>query len=130
MDLQKIFDKQIELNTRINPDLYKEIKDPEVKRKKFLEFELAHRQEAAEAIDSLNWKWWKKDPDDWENVKVELIDMLHFWVSMCTVAGLTPQEAFDLYFEKNKLNHHRQSKGYKDGQYNKNSEEKDSKTIL
>ena len=29
-----------------------------------LQFELALKQEAAEAIDSLNWKWWKKDEDD------------------------------------------------------------------
>ena len=82
MSLQAIFDEQIRLNEKINPDLYKEIDDPEVKRQRFLQFELAMRQEAAEAIDSLNWKWWKKDDDDWDNIKIELVDMLHFWVSM------------------------------------------------
>ena len=60
MSLQDIFEEQIRLNEKINPDLYKEIDDPEVKRQRFLQFELAMRQEAAEAIDSLNWKWWKK----------------------------------------------------------------------
>tara|TARA_A100001011_G_scaffold127497_1_gene134504 strand:+ start:265 stop:669 length:405 start_codon:yes stop_codon:yes gene_type:complete len=119
MDLQAIFDKQIELNTKINTKLYEEIEDPEVRRRWFKDFELALRQESAEAIDSLNWKWWKKDPDDWDNVKIELVDMLHFWVSMCTIAGLSAQEVMDLYFKKNKLNHDRQEQGYKEGTYDK-----------
>ena len=65
MSLQDIFAEQIRLNEKINPDLYKEISDPEIRRQRFLQFELALRQESAEAIDSLNWKWWKKDDDDW-----------------------------------------------------------------
>ncbi|MFC1617257.1 dUTPase [Candidatus Margulisiibacteriota bacterium] len=117
--LEHIFEKQIELNKRINPKLYEEIKDPEIRKKWFMNFELALRQESAEAIDSLNWKWWKKQDQDWDNIKIELVDMLHFWVSMCTIAGMNPQEVFDLYFKKNDLNHKRQEKGYKEGTYNK-----------
>jgi len=119
MSLQDIFDEQITLNKKINADLYEEIKDPEVRRKRFLDFELALRQESAEAIDSLNWKWWKKDDDDWTNVKIELVDMLHFWVSMCTIAGLNADDVIDLYLKKNKLNHDRQEQGYKTGSYDK-----------
>jgi len=119
MDLKDIFEKQIELNKKINEKLYEEIKDPEVRRKWFLNFELALKQESAEAIDSLNWKWWKKDEEDWDNIKIELVDMLHFWVSMCTVAGLSAEEVVDLYFKKNKLNADRQKQGYKDGTYEK-----------
>lgn len=121
MSLQAIFDEQIRLNEKINPDLYKEICDPEVKRQRFMQFELAMRQEAAEAIDSLNWKWWKKDADDWDNIKIELVDMMHFWVSMCTVAGLSADDVIDLYLKKNQLNHKRQNEGYKDGRYDKNA---------
>jgi len=119
MNLEAVFQEQIKLNEKINPDLYTEIQDPEIRRKRFLDFELALRQESAEAIDSLNWKWWKKDEEDWDNIKVELVDMLHFWVSMCTVAGLDANEVFQLYFKKNKLNHDRQEQGYKDGSYDK-----------
>ena len=119
MDLKDIFEKQIELNKKINEKLYEEIKDPEIRRKWFLNFELALKQESAEAIDSLNWKWWKKDEEDWDNIKIELVDMLHFWVSMCTVAGLTAEDVIDLYFKKNKLNKDRQDQGYKEGTYNK-----------
>ena len=119
MDLQSIFDEQIKLNEKINPTLYTDINDPEIRRKWFLNFETALRQESSEAIDSLNWKWWKQDDDDWDNIKIELVDMLHFWVSMCTVAGLNAQDVMDLYFKKNKLNHKRQNEGYKDGTYEK-----------
>ena len=119
MDLQAVFDKQIELNKRINEKLYEEIKDPEVRKKWFLNFELALRQESAEAIDSLNWKWWKKDEEDWDNIKVELVDMLHFWVSMCTIAGMDAKDVMDLYFKKNDLNFKRQEEGYKEGTYQK-----------
>ena len=119
MDLKDIFEKQIELNKRINPKLYEDIQDPEVRRKWFLNFELALRQESCEAIDSLSWKWWKKTDDDWDNIKIELVDMLHFWVSMCTVAGLEAKDVVDLYFKKNKLNHDRQDQGYKEGTYQK-----------
>jgi len=119
MTLNDVFQEQKRLNEKINSDLYNEIKDPEIRRQRFLDFELAMRQESAEAVDSLNWKWWKKDEDDWDNVKIELVDMLHFWVSMCTVAGLDANEVFDLYFKKNRLNHKRQEQGYKEGTYEK-----------
>ena len=119
MSLSEIFKEQIRLNETINPDLYKEIKDPDIRRERFLQFELALRKESAEAIDSLNWKWWKKDEEDWDNIKIELVDMLHFWVSMCTVAGIDADDVIDLYLKKNKLNHKRQDEGYKEGNYAK-----------
>ena len=77
------------------------------------------RQESAEAIDSLNWKWWKKEDDDWDNIKIELVDMLHFWVSMCTIAGLSAEDVINLYLKKNQLNHKRQNEGYNEGTYQK-----------
>jgi len=49
---------------------------------KGLRFDRALRQEAAEAMDSLPWKWWKKGDYDIENLRVEGIDMLHFSFSM------------------------------------------------
>ncbi|MBA94546.1 MAG: dUTPase [Rickettsiales bacterium] len=120
MSLEQIFEQQITLNKRINSKLYEDIqKNPELKREWFLKFEKALSQESAEAIDSLNWKWWKQDDDDWDNVKVELVDMLHFWVSMCTIAGLDAKDVYDLYAKKNKLNFKRQDEGYQDGTYDK-----------
>ena len=119
MNLQDVFDMQKKLNEKINPSLYSDIKDPEVRRQRYLDFDLALRQEMSEAIDSLDWKWWKKDSDDWDNIKIELVDMLHFWVSMCTVVGLDAKDVYDLYYKKNELNFKRQNEGYKEGTYQK-----------
>lgn len=120
LTLQDVFEKQKELNLRINQDLYGLVKsNPEEKRKWFLNFLLAMQQEQAEAVDSLSWKWWKKTDEDWDNIKVELVDMLHFWVSMCTIADMDAEEVLRLYFKKNELNHKRQAEGYKDGTYQK-----------
>ncbi len=119
MNLQDVFDMQKKLNEKINPSLYSDIKDPEVRRQRYLDFDLALRQEMSEAIDSLDWKWWKKDSDDWDNIKIELVDMLHFWVSMCTVAGLEAEDVINLYLKKNQLNHKRQNEGYNEGKYEK-----------
>jgi dimeric dUTPase (all-alpha-NTP-PPase superfamily) len=45
--------------------------------------------EAAEAIDSFNWKHWKNinvEPD-WDNIKVELVDIWHFIMSEAIRVG-------------------------------------------
>lgn len=37
--------------------------------------------ECAELMDHYGWKWWKKQQPDWEQVKLELIDIWHFGLS-------------------------------------------------
>ena len=37
--------------------------------------------ESGELLDSLGYKWWKKQVPDMDNVKVEAIDLLHFVIS-------------------------------------------------
>jgi dimeric dUTPase (all-alpha-NTP-PPase superfamily) len=98
--LKEIFKKQIELNKRISPTIYSDIQNPDIRRKWFLQFALALQQEIAEAIDSTAWKWWKKSEDDWNNIRIELIDILHFWVSMCTMAEMDSDEVIALYLKK------------------------------
>jgi dUTP pyrophosphatase len=46
---------------------------------------LAVTLECAELIDSYPWKWWKgtKSPADFDNIKIELVDILHFALSGC-----------------------------------------------
>lgn len=117
--LSEVFKKQRELNERVSESFYENLKTDSDKIAGMLRFELALRQESAELIDSMHWKWWKKGDTDWDNVKIELVDIFHFFVSMCTVAGMDSEELMDLYFKKNDLNHTRQDNGYKDGSYNK-----------
>ncbi len=70
---------------------------------------LAMLSEMAELLNEVNFKWWKNPkPVDDKAVKEELVDILHFFVSMCLRAGMTPQEMYEIYMEKNRENFNRQ----------------------
>ena len=85
---------------------------------------LAMLSELAEVLDEVNFKWWKnKKPLDTDALRGELVDILHFFVSMCIRSGMDADELFARYIEKNKENFDRQygrseKKGYEalDGQ--------------
>jgi hypothetical protein len=84
-----------------------------------LNYNRAQIHESIEMEDDLPWKWWKdQDQIDWEHIRMELIDELHFWVSKCQLVGLDPQKLTELYMKKNQLNQIRQDKGY-GSSYNK-----------
>jgi dimeric dUTPase (all-alpha-NTP-PPase superfamily) len=71
---------------------------------------LAMLSEMAEVLDEVNFKWWKNPkPVDHDALKEELVDILHFYISMCVEAGMSPQELYDRYISKNKENFNRQS---------------------
>ena len=130
--LQIIFDKQHELNKRILNERhgqdYDNICDQDKQDKEtvkqrvdwLLNYNRAQIHESIEMEDDLPWKWWKdKDSIDWDHVRMELIDELHFWVSKCQLVGLNPDNLTELYMKKNKLNQIRQDKGY-GSSYDKN----------
>ncbi len=79
---------------------------------------LAMLSELAELLDEVNFKWWKNKKEvDVDLVRGELVDILHFFVSMCHKAGMDADMLFDRYMEKNKENFDRQyglseKKGY------------------
>jgi dimeric dUTPase (all-alpha-NTP-PPase superfamily) len=72
----------------------------------------AMREEVIELDEELLWKWWSKDEIDLQNIRVELIDVLHFLVSAMISAGLTPEKVFDVYKQKHSVNINRQDTGY------------------
>jgi len=123
--LQTIFAKQFELNKRILKERhgldFEQICDHSNQDETYeslrvqwlLNYSRAQIHESIELEDSLPWKWWKdKSEIDWQNIGIELIDELHFWVSKCQLAGLDVEKLADLYHKKNKLNQLRQDKGY------------------
>ena len=70
---------------------------------------LAMMSELAELIDEVNFKWWKNEkPVDNDKVKGELVDILHFFVSMCLKTSMTAEELHSLYLAKNQENFDRQ----------------------
>lgn len=68
--------------------------------------------ESRELRDELLWKWWSKDSLDLQNIRVEIVDQLHFWISLALTAGLSAEEVFDIYMQKNAINHARQENDY------------------
>ena len=62
--------------------------------------------ECAEAVESLDWKWWKHGTDDNNNLKVELVDIWHFLMSY-NIVRLAPiaqdPEKFHYLFEINEV---------------------------
>ncbi|HSG88157.1 MAG TPA: dUTP diphosphatase [Pseudomonadales bacterium] len=53
--------------------------------------------ECAELLDHFGWKWWKKQEPDLEQVKLELIDIWHFGLSMLIRDGADRDEVVDLF---------------------------------
>lgn len=66
---------------------------------------LAMFAEMAELLQETNYKWWKNPKEvNQENLKEEMVDILHFYVSMCLAAGMDAEELHRLYMDKNKEN--------------------------
>ena len=72
--------------------------------------------ECHELLECLNWKHWYREAHqgrqyelrDIQNARVEATDMLFFWVSICQLLGLGPEDVFRLYASKLGINHRRQ----------------------
>lgn len=72
----------------------------------------AMEEELDELKQDLLWKWWSKDTVDLQNVRVELVDLLHFLVSAMISAGLDADKLHDIYRQKHAINVARQDTGY------------------
>jgi dimeric dUTPase (all-alpha-NTP-PPase superfamily) len=109
--LDEIFNQQDALNKRIGVNT--DGMSDEEKAKWVLNYTRAMQQEIAELIDSVPWKWWAKYQEfDEQNAKVEVVDLFHFLISLAQVLGMTPEDVYESYTKKNKVNHSRQDSGY------------------
>ena len=70
-----IYKVMVKLQHRFNQQLDKDY------LKKDWNWNSAIIAESGELLESLGYKWWKKQTPDMENVKVEAIDLLHFVIS-------------------------------------------------
>jgi len=78
--IEQMFDLQRQLNDHTNGVMWV---DGITKENRNISWYRCIYMEAAEAIDSFNWKHWKSintDPD-WANIRVELVDIWHFIMS-------------------------------------------------
>lgn len=75
--MRVMLDLQEKMNRKVNPDW----------RQANYAWYRAAWIECAELLDHYGWKWWKKQRPDLAQVKLELIDIWHFGLSMHLVAN-------------------------------------------
>jgi hypothetical protein len=133
--LEDIFERQAALNKRIGYDTksMKDHFDPELAGRWLNDYIMAASNELEELRDCTFWKHWCSEAQkgkrfavhDLQNARVEVIDLLFFWVSMAQCVGLSAEDVHDLYLKKLRVNHERQ-----DGEYSmKAKSEADNKAI-
>ncbi len=109
--LRELFRMQQALNTRIG--VITDGMSEAEQTKWVLNYCRAMSQELAELTDSVPWKWWAKYQQfDSQNARVEVVDMLHFLISLAQVLGLSADDVFAAYVKKNEVNLRRQDSGY------------------
>jgi len=109
--LDEIFRLQRALNLRIGVDTA--AMTDEQRQQWTLQYCRAMSQEVAELTDCVPWKWWAKyQTFDRQNARVEIVDLLHFLVSLAQVLEMTPDDIFEAYSKKHQVNLARQESGY------------------
>ncbi|HUU82936.1 MAG TPA: dUTPase [Phycisphaerae bacterium] len=120
--LAEIFRLQAELNKKVGFDtesLHDDF-DPQKAGQWLNDYIAAASNELEELRDCTYWKHWCTEAQegrrfalhDLQNARVEVIDLLFFWVSMAQCVGLTAEDVHKLYLQKLKVNHQRQDRGY------------------
>lgn len=75
------------------------------------EFMICMQVELVELLDQMSWKHWKDYKDMKPNlseVQYEIIDVLHFYLSLCLIWGIDAKQMYKLYLSKNAQNIKRQ----------------------
>lgn len=72
----------------------------------------AHDDESRELAEELPWKWWSKDTLDLQAIRVEIVDMLHFLISLALASGMDAADVERVYKGKHEINEKRQEEGY------------------
>lgn len=133
--LEDMFERQGALNKRIGYDTksLRDNFDPVSAGKWLNDYIMAASNELEELRDCTFWKHWCTEArsgerfalHDLQNARVEVIDLLFFWISMAQCVGLNAEDIYRLYLQKLDVNHKRQ-----EGKYSmKHKDETDNKTI-
>lgn len=130
MRLQELFEMQATLNDRVGLDGDKfavDFADGEGSEENLMEagrwiddMLKAMASEMEELRRCTFWKHWCSEAQEGrrymvhnlEGARKEVIDMLHFWVSLAQIVGMTPAMVENMYVEKLAKNLKRQDDGY------------------
>lgn len=120
--LEELFQHQAELNRRIgfDPEAMRKSFDPKLAGEWLNNYLMAASNELEELRNCMYWKHWCKEAKegrryelhDLQNARVEVIDLLFFWISMAMCVGLDAKDVLELYRQKLAVNHQRQDSGY------------------
>jgi dimeric dUTPase (all-alpha-NTP-PPase superfamily) len=109
--LDSIFQLQETLNLKIGVDTVH--MTDEQRQQWVLNYCRAMSQEIAELTDSVPWKWWARyQKFDKQNARVEVVDLLHFLISLAQVLGMSADDVYEAYTKKHRVNVARQDSGY------------------
>lgn len=104
-NLNKMFIKQINFQQKLNNDIHS------IEFKRIMT--LSCIDELMEALRETPWKPWKKDKTyHQDKFKEELIDAWHFLINLSLASGMTSDDVYNKFMEKNKENIRRQNNGY------------------
>ena len=133
--LTELFELQAELNRRIGLDTaaLRERFDPLVAGRWLNDYIAAASNELEELRDCTYWKHWcvearqgrRFEIHDLQNARVEIIDLLFFWISLAQCVGLSADDVRQLYLKKLDVNRRRQDTDYS----MKGKDESDNKHI-
>ncbi len=108
-----MFHKQEELQRNAYGKSPLEIEDDEERVRFIKDMVLAAEDELHEALAEVGWKPWATSRHiNEEAFKGELVDLFHFFMNLCLVVKMTPQELHERYAEKRERNIKRQQEGY------------------
>lgn len=120
--LDELFQHQAELNRRIgfDPERLRKKFDPRTAGEWLNNYIAAASNELEELRDCTFWKHWCAEAKegrrfelfDLQNARVEVIDLLFFWISMAQCVGLSAEDVMTLYRQKLSVNHARQESNY------------------
>jgi len=120
--LKELFEKQAQLNKRTGFDAaaLRRNFDPLYAGIWLNNYIAAMSNELEELRDSTFWKHWCREArqgkrflvHDLQNARVEVIDMLFFWISLAQCLGLDADDVMRLYNQKWQVNWNRQDNDY------------------
>jgi len=118
MDMDRL-EHIFKLQEKFDTALMENRKLHDISREEWIQKEtLAIISELAELLNEVNFKWWKNPQELNEAaIREELVDILHFFVSMCLKMNMTAEDLYQGYLRKNEENFKRQQgrsdkKGY------------------
>jgi NTP pyrophosphatase (non-canonical NTP hydrolase) len=118
--LEDLFERQRVLQERLNIP-QRTANDASMRQQYINQMALALHEETVEMLCATRYKdpelvpfgWKREQKIDDANFREEVVDLMHYVVNLALIAGITSQEFYERYIEKNKENHRRIDSGQK-----------------